>query len=142
MKSNIVFFALAMVILLGGCGGISQSTMTPVPISQLPIATWTPVSAAQTEQSFEVREPLSPQADLGKAYPFQLYTHCGADYAVDFDGSFWQLSNPSEVPMSLGNPYQEGEMTLINPEYARFDYAGSSLLFIRHKGPKYAPPCE
>jgi len=141
MKSNIGSFALAMVILLGGCGDSPQPTTTTIPISQLPIATWTPVSAAEAEQSLDVREPLSPQADLGKAYPFPLYTHCGADYAVDFDGSFWQLSNPLEVPVSLGDPTQEGMMTLINPDYARFDFEGGSLLFIRHKGSKYVPPC-
>jgi len=141
MKSNRVFFALAMAILLGGCGGNSQPTMTRVPISQLPIATWTPVPAAQAEQSLDVRQPLSLHADPGKAYPFQLYTHCGADYAVDFDGSFWQLSNPSEVPASLGDPAQDGTMMLINPDYTQFDFAGGSLLFIRHKGPKYLPPC-
>lgn len=88
-----------------------------------------------------MREPLSPPAELGKTYPFQLYTHCGADLAVDFDGSFWQLSNPAEVPESLGDPSQEGTMTLINPNYARFDFAGGSILFIRHQGSKYIVPC-
>ena len=141
MRSNIVFFALAMAILLGGCGGISQPTLTLVPISQLPIATWTPVPPAEGEQNPEILEPLSLKADFGQAYPFRLFTHCGADYRVDFDGSFWQLSNPSEVPTSLGDPEQEGTMTLINPEYARFDFAGGTLLFIRHKGPKYLLAC-
>lgn len=141
MKSNRVFFVLAMTILLSGCGGNSQPTLTLVPFSQLPIATWTPIPDAEAKQSLDVRQPLSLQAELGKAYPFQLYTHCGADYAVDFDGSFWQLSDLSEIPAALGDPAQDGTMTLINPDYARFDFAGGSLLFIRHQGPKYLPPC-
>jgi hypothetical protein len=88
-----------------------------------------------------VREPLSLPAELGKSYPFQLYTHCGFDLAVDFDGSFWQLSNLAEVPESLGDPSQEGTMTLIDPDHARFDFEGGSLLFIRHLGSKYILPC-
>ena len=141
MKWNTGFFALALAMLLGGCGGSQQPTMTLIPISQLPIATWTPVPPTEGEQNPEILEPLSLKADFGQAYPFRLFTHCGADYRVDFDGSFWQLSNPSEVPASLGDPEQEGTMTLINSDYARFDFEGGSLLFIRHEGPKYVPGC-
>ncbi|HKY55466.1 MAG TPA: hypothetical protein VJM08_14210 [Anaerolineales bacterium] len=139
MKLKKSFFALAMIILMVGCSDTSQSTMTAA--STLPIATWTPVSPAEAKQNPDVREPLSPPAELGKTYPFQLYTHCGADLAVDFDGSFWQLSNPAQVPESLGDPSQEGTMTLIDPDHARFDFEGGSLLFIRHQGPKYILPC-
>ena len=141
MKFKISFLSLAMLMLMGACSGTSQPTMTPIPISQLPIATWTPVSPAEAAQNPDVREPLSPPAELGKVYPFMLYTHCGADHSVDFDGSFWQLSDPAEVPPSLGDPSQEGTMTLINRDYARFDFERGSLLFIRHKGPKYLLPC-
>lgn len=141
MKLNISFFTLAVIILMGGCDGTSQPTPTLIPVSKVPLATWTPISPSEAEQNPEVREPLSPPAELGKAYPFQLYTHCGVDLAVDFDGSFWQLSNPEEVPESLGDPSQEGTMTLIDSDYARFDFAGGSLLFIRHQGPKYILPC-
>src|SRR5919108_4660661 len=141
MKLNMSFLVLATMILMAGCSGTPQPTMTTIPNSQVPIATWTPISTAEATQNPDVREPLSPPAELGKAYPFQLYTHCGTDLAVDFDGSFWQLSNPAQVPESLGDPSQEGTMTLIDPDHARFDFEGGSLLFIRHQGPKYILPC-
>ena len=141
MKLKISFFTLAMIILMVGCSDTSQPIMTAASTLPLPIATWTPISPAEAEQNPDVREPLSPSAELGKAYPFKLYTHCGADLAVDFDGSFWQLSNPTEVPQSLGDPSQEGTMTLIDPDHARFDFEGGSLWFIRHQGPKYILPC-
>jgi hypothetical protein len=139
MKLIVCFFTLVAII-IGGCD-TSQPTMPATPTLPLPIATWTPISPAEAQQNPDVREPLSSPAELGKSYPFQLYTHCGADLAVDFDGSFWQLSNPAEVPESLGDPSQEGKMTLIDSDHARFDFEGGSLLFIRHRGLKYILPC-
>jgi hypothetical protein len=142
MKLNIPFLVLA-ILLMVGCNGTPQPTLTATPNSQPPVAvaTWTPISPAEAEQSQDVHEPRTPPAELGKAYPYELYTHCGVDLAVDFDGSFWQLSHPTEVPKSLGDPSQEGTMTLIAADSARFDFADGSLFFIRHQGPKHILPC-
>ena len=91
----------------------------------------------------------SQPAELGKAYPFQLYTHCGVEYAVDFDGAFWDLADPAwqsrsgNPPSGIGNPYQGGTMTLLDPDHARFAFSGGSIAFIRHIGPKLVPgPCS
>lgn len=140
MKLNIPFLVLAILPMVG-CSGTPEPTMTPTPDSQFPVTTWTAISPAEVEESLDVHEPRSSPAELGKAYPYKLYTHCGVDLAVDFDGSFWQLSHPVEVPESLGDPSQEGTMTLIDSDSARFDFAGGSLYFIRHQGPKHIPPC-
>ncbi len=89
--------------------------------------------------------PQSPAAEVGKAYPFQLYTHCGVGFAVDFDHSFWDLADAGwqgqdgNPPPGIGNPYQAGTMTLVDPEHARFDFAGGSIHFTRHIGPKIVP---
>jgi hypothetical protein len=70
---------LGVELLLASCGG----DMAPLP-------TWTPAapgSGAPVSGGLELN-PRSARAQLGVAYPFQLYTHCGVDFSVDFDGSF------------------------------------------------------
>jgi len=84
-------------------------------------------------------EPQSPRVDMNKPYPFSLYTHCGVDYSTDFDGSFWDAADKTDQPRSLGNPEQQGTMTLVDDSHARFDYEGGSVLFVRHVGPKVLP---
>lgn len=88
MKLSIPFLILAILLMLG-CSITPQPTRIATPNSQSPVATWTPISPGAAEQSLEVHEPRSSPVELGKAYPYKLYTHCGVDLAVDFDGSFW-----------------------------------------------------
>jgi hypothetical protein len=100
--------------------------------------------------------PTSPRAEPGIAYPFELMVHCGVDYSVDFDGSFWDLAAREDVPTLGGIPSYEGRMTLVTRNRARFDFdpysstfapSGSdvdlaSFYFERHEGPKREPgPC-
>lgn len=93
-------------------------------------------------------QPRSQAAERGKAYPYRLYTHCGVDYAVDFDASFWDLADPAwagsngNPPVGIGNPYQDGTMTLLDAGHARFDFSGGTIHFTRHIGPKIAPLCS
>jgi hypothetical protein len=102
--------------------------------------------------------PHSRQVAQGKAYPFRLYTHCGANFSVDFDHSFWDLSDPSWADQpgglgphkGLGNPFQWGNITFVDSVHARFDFvpnmgapgairAVASIQFTRHRGPKVVP---
>jgi hypothetical protein len=48
---------------------------------------------------------------IGVPYAFRLYTHCGPDWRTFFDGSYWDLASP--VQPGLGDPYQDGAMTLL-----------------------------
>lgn len=93
--------------------------------------------------------PQSAPVAVGRSYPFRLYTHCGVDYNVDFDRSLWDLADPAwqsqngNPPSSLGNPYQEGTMTLLDPDHAGFNFSGGSILYVRHVGPELVPgPCS
>jgi hypothetical protein len=102
--------------------------------------------------------PHSPYVTPGKAYPLRLYTHCGANFDVDFDHAFWDLTDPNwgDQPggagphQGLGNPFQSGTMTLIDPTHARFDFvsptwatgtpgASASIRLTRRVGPKIVP---
>jgi hypothetical protein len=76
-------------------------------------------------------------------YAFRLYTHCGADWRTFFDGSYWGLAAP--VQLGLGDPYQDGAMTLVAANEARFDYhldgEPASISFTRHAlGAPLKPP--
>ena len=84
-------------------------------------------------------EPQSPPAEMNKPYDFSLFTHCGVDFSTDFDGSFWDAADRTNLPRSLGNPVQSGTMTLVDQSHARFDFEGGSVLFVRHTGPKVLP---
>lgn len=81
-----------------------------------------------------VLKPSSARVILGKAYPFELYTHCGIDFSVDFDASFWDAT--SQPPAVIGNPLQKGTMTLIDANTARFTYDKGTINYKRHVGVK------
>ena len=74
------------------------------------------------------------RAQIDVPYAFRLYTQCGADWRTFFDGSYWDLASP--VQPGLGDPYQDGAMTLVGTNDARFDYHGNggpaSVAFTRH----------
>ncbi len=100
-------------------------------------------------------QPHSAYVAAGHAYPFRLYTHCGIDFATDFDHAFWDVADAAwrgsngNPPSGIGNPFQMGTMTLVDRGHARFDIAdsgstvssarGGSIRFVRHRGPKIVP---
>jgi len=101
-------------------------------------------------------QPRSAYVAAGRAYPFRLYTHCGIDFATDFDHAFWDVADAAwrgshgNPPGGIGNPFQMGTMTLVDRDHARFDIVGSGntassfqggsrIRFIRHRGPKIVP---
>jgi hypothetical protein len=95
--------------------------------TRLPVATPTPI----------VVRPKSARAVIGKAYAFQLYTHCGIDFSVDFDASFWDAVGAR--PAAIGNPIQKGTMTLLDAHRSRFSYVKGSISYTRHAGIKTIP---
>jgi hypothetical protein len=96
--------------------------------------------------------PRSGHADLGVAYRFQLYTHCGLDAptAMDFDGSFWDPVSPGPTsdgsgnpPAGYGNPYDQGTITLISPTRAQYrSRSGMVSQWNRQAGAQIASPCS
>jgi hypothetical protein len=81
-------------------------------------------SPRETATSCSEREekPRCPGAEIGKAYPFALYTHCGIRSA-DFDGRRW-IADPilgsANPPPGWGNPADKGSMELVSEDRARF----------------------
>jgi predicted small lipoprotein YifL len=120
------------------------SQVVPTGTEPIPFPTYTrapiPTSVPPTPI---VIEPLSPRVEPDKTYQFSLYTHCGLDFATDFDGSFWDLEDREDQRRhvrNIGNPGQRGTMTLVEENRARFDYPGGEpIYFVRHVGPKIIP---
>jgi hypothetical protein len=67
--------------------------------------------------------------DIGVAYEYHLYVHCGVR-AARFGGRWWQAVSPSDERHTDGGPgYLAGSMTLVQPDLARFAWAGCSADF-------------
>jgi hypothetical protein len=69
-----------------------------------------------------------------KPVPYDLYTHCGIDYA-QVGNRYYEATPPlsdgsGNPPPGWGNPYQPGTMTVISPTQAVFtDKAGHRVVF-------------
>lgn len=111
------------VALTGGCGpSLATEAAAPAQVehSQVPAAQVAPANPAQLRQG-----PAEPQ--VGVAHPFDLYTHCGIEFAR-FGGRLWQAASPRPEPaarpletgVTAYTGYTAGTMTLVGTGVARF----------------------
>jgi hypothetical protein len=67
--------------------------------------------------------PAGGEPAIGVPYPVSVYTHCGLRH-VEFDGSNWailgDLGDGSNPPAGFGNPFDNGTVTLITHDRARY----------------------
>lgn len=76
---------------------------------------------------------IAAPAHVGR--PYQLYTHCGIEWAK-IAGTFWRATHPlsdssGNPPAGWGNPYQQGRLVILAPRTARFDSSAGSVTFKR-----------
>ncbi len=71
-----IFAACGLMIVLAAC------TSTPSPDESNRQAT--------PEVDYPIDTADSKSAQPGKAHRFVLSMHCGIDFAIDFDGAFWE----------------------------------------------------
>lgn len=149
-------FALVVVALLAACTGPTDSTGSPFPAID---GTPRPPSVVLPAEALPVPDaspwPIRPgdkqdhassrDVAIGHAQPFELYTHCGIDFRVDFDESFWQ-SYPGEKASPVGDPVQQGTMTLLTDRVAVFRYRShgneASIYFVRNDTPRARVGCD
>ena len=72
----------------------------------------------------------SPQA---RAVPYQLYTHCGIEWAR-INHTFWRAQHPlsdgsGNPPAGWGNPVQSGTLTFTDAKTARFTSRAGTVIF-------------
>lgn len=132
----------------------SQTLRTPIPLPPTrvitpgagPNRTVTPGPSGATANLGMLWYPTSAKVMQGQYYIFGIYTHCGLDQQVDFDGSFWDAAEPAyrewgNAPPGIGDFGQMGTMILLDADHARFEFEGGSFDFIRHVGSKAIRVC-
>jgi hypothetical protein len=83
-----------------------------------------------------------PATTIAAGEPYQLYTHCGIEWAR-IDGTFWRAMRPlsdgsGNPPPGWGNPYQEGTLTRTSSSTAKFTSRAGSVTF--HRTKRTRPP--
>ncbi|QFZ21655.1 hypothetical protein [Saccharothrix syringae] len=89
----------------------------------------TPAPTTGTGPEAEVGRPGEPRtgpgrAEVGVAYPFDLYAHCGVRHAL-FGGRAWEVEqpvvDPPGEPLARGSVnYLPGTAELVGPDRLRF----------------------
>jgi len=101
-----------------------------------------PLAAAVLTGCESTPSPVAPpspttaaaRTSAAKPIPYNLYTHCGIDYAL-VGNRYYEATPPlsdgsGNPPPGWGNPYQPGIMTVISPTQAVFtDKAGHRVVF-------------
>ena len=111
MKLGLLLGLFTLALVAGGCGqpapeletdglpakGVYARAKTPAP-------TPSPRPRFTTCSGREEEPPCGPGAEVGRPYPYTLYTHCGVRAAV-FDGRRW-IADP--ILTDSGNPPEIG----------------------------------
>lgn len=89
--------------------------------------------------------PTGPGMEIGREYPYELYTHCGIEFAR-LDGRVFRTDpiddGSHNPPRDWGNPMQRGVITLTGADTAVFrDTLGHQLTF-RADPRADPPPCD
>ena len=145
------FAAVFLLAFLPACSGSSEgrihadeSTTRTVPAVVLPDALPVPRPSPWPIRSGDrVDHPTSADVAVGQALPFKIYTHCGIDFRLDFDGSFWQAYTHDAYAPAYG--FIHGTMTLLTEEVAVFRYKAQSVpsvYFVRNDSPKPERGCD
>lgn len=136
---------LILIVLLVGCSeqrAEPDSSRSPDAVVQAPASA--PASSAAVEKqpdgSFRFF-PISEPVEIGRAYDYTAYTHCGLDYAFDFDESFWDVvDRPDEDARFLEDPEDDGAVELVDDDVAIFtSQRGGEYRLERREGPKEVP---
>jgi hypothetical protein len=85
--------------------------------------------------SGNARRIVEAKTIQAKASPYQLYTHCGIEWAK-IRGTFWRARHRlsdggGNPPAGWGNPFQQGTLTFTNAKTARFTSAAGAVIFVR-----------
>lgn len=86
--------------------------------------------------------PRSSRVEAGIRYRITVYTHCGLDYLLDFDGSFWDSAQAAPSEAAWDDPDDDGVITLDSENEAIYRSSkGFEFRLTRHPGPKAVYLC-
>jgi hypothetical protein len=86
--------------------------------------------------------PNSVRVEERVPYQITVYTHCGLDFLLDFDHSFWKVvADPTPTP-AWDNPEDSGVITLSGDDTAIYRSSqGTKVELRRLAGPKDVSLC-
>jgi hypothetical protein len=122
-RTGLALIGALSVALTGGCARTAATPAAALPAAEhsaVPAAQVAPVDLTHLRQG-----PADPQ--IGVAHPFDLFTHCGIEFAR-FGGQVWQAASPRPEPQAQPNAsgdtaytgYTAGTMTLVGTGVVRF----------------------
>jgi hypothetical protein len=113
IRAGCVAVGLA-VVLGGGCSG---------PGGTAKLTAGQEAGTSETATAPQQPPPVGPGVEIGKQYDFQLYTHCGIEWA-HIDGGWWRTSPRNDgqgnPPRGWGNPFDDGHLTIKDHDTAEF----------------------
>jgi len=69
------------------------------------------------QEAIDNESPYGPGVEVGETYDYDLYTHCGVQWAR-IDGVWWQTTPLNDgggnPPGGWGNPYDVGELRVVD----------------------------
>jgi hypothetical protein len=79
--------------------------------------------------------PYGAGAEVGETYEYTLYTHCGIEW-TRIDGVWWRAPLPlsdgnANPPPGWGNPYDKGEMKIVDKSTAVYQGGAQDVEFER-----------
>ncbi len=88
-----------------------------------------------SQAAIDDEPPYGVGARVGETYEYTLYTHCGIEW-TRIDGVWWRASTPlsdgnANPPSGWGNPYDEGEMEIVDESTATFQGGPTDVEFER-----------
>jgi len=117
VRRTLALAALPIVLLVAACSGADDLVDGPA------------------QADIDGEPPYGIGAEVGATYDYTLYTHCGIKW-TRIDGVWWQASTPlndgnANPPPSWGNPYDAGEMEIVDEATAIYRGGPSDVEFKR-----------
>jgi hypothetical protein len=132
--------AVALAMLTIACG--RSGAGAPVAIPSI-------VAASPRTVNHDRLEGGPDAAVIGVVYPYDLYVHCGGEYAY-FSGQIWVADHlpgdpgptPDENGMMIYTGYLAGWMTMLDGVTAIFTFSGSKTPVVYRVTEETPPGCE
>jgi hypothetical protein len=133
----------AAVLVLSACADLTDLTDLFREGRTLPEPT-APPRTEQLDDSTWREWSTSAPVEEGVEYRMNVYTHCGLDYLLDFDRSFWDVEAAPHDPFEhLDDPFDEGLIRRVGRDTAVFvSSAGAEFRLARADRRRDVGPCE
>lgn len=97
------------------------------------------------QEAIDNQPPYGPGVQVGESYDYDLYTHCGIEWAR-IDGVWWQTAplddGNANPPDGWGNPYDAGRLVVDTETTATYTSEAGTAVEFERTDVEVAPACE